>query len=457
MKTKHFIARYLFRRVEDILKGEKVLSHLSFLEESKSWSRKKLDEYRVDKLSELILHAYSNVPFYRKRFEELQLRPSDIRNLNDLKYLPALSRADLRSNWNSDLRSSKHDYRFCYRGSSSGSSGDPVVYFKDKNAMSAGRAAALAGWSLAGRQLGDATIVIWGNYNTVKNEWSRFSSRAKAILNRETRIPAFKLTTSDAMNHAFNKIVNSQADFIYGYTNAIYALSLFAEREEKRGIMPFQGVLTTAETLNSVGRHAIETTFGSVYDGYGCGEILGVAFQCKAKKGYHIVEPNVIVEYEDIGLGEQKGILLTDLTNFAMPLIRYRVGDIAVPGSDECNCGCTWRTIEKIDGRTSDIIKTPKGGNLLVPSGFGLSLLKEISGITQYQMALVTNNNVIVRVVFEKHCQKLSRINDIKSCLEPYLNGIMDYDVQIVDHIPLGKSGKHKIVVDERVRGESIG
>lgn len=449
MNFRQYFYRYVLRRIEDRVKGERVLTYLKILEPAQWWSRKVLDEYRLERLKQLTEHAYTHVPFYRKSFDSVNLTPSKISSLSDLLRVPVLSRGDLRKHYSKGLRSAVHDFSRCIKGSSSGSSGDPVTYFKDLAALSSGRAAGIVGFSMAGWRLGDSTMTVWGNFNTVTYEWSRLGSQIKAFLYREKRIPAFQLTTGPQIQRSLLRIISSGAKFLYGYSNAIYVLALAAQERRLRPKRPFLGVFTTAETLSPQARSTVETVFGPVYDGYGCGEILGIAFQCEAHKGYHIVEPNVIVEFEDIGLGDYKGLIVTDLTNYAMPLIRYRVGDIGVPDGSRCPCGRTWQTLAAIHGRTCDIIKTPKGGNLLIPSVFGSTLLKQVPGIAQYQLALVSEDTVVLRIV-PKGKFNYKDIEAIRRSLKPYLHNVINYSVKPVQSIPISPNGKHKLVVDER-------
>ena len=211
----------------------------------------------------------------------------------------------------------------------------------------------------------------------------------------------------------------------------------------------FKGVFTTAESLNDQSRFIIEDVFGPVFDEYGCGEITSIAFQCKRTHYHHVIEPNVIVEFEDIGLGKEKAILLTDLTNYAMPLIRYRIGDIGEEiAINTCDCGCIWQPLGKISGRMNDILITPKGGKLFVPSSFLSLLMKDGPGIAKYQLAQIKDDQLVLRVVLSK--QSKINVDYIKSFVDPYLEGLFCYSIEIVDDISTGLTGKTKMVVDER-------
>jgi len=307
----------------------------------------------------------------------------------------------------------------------------------------------MLGKEMAGWNIGTPTIMIWGNYNTVKNVWGKPESRIKAYLYNEKRIPVCNFTTENAIEDALRIIENSKAYFMYGYTNTLYSLALQLKDKVETNNKRFKGVFTTAESLNDQSRFIIEDVFGPVFDEYGCGEITSIAFQCKRTHYHHVIEPNVIVEFEDIGLGKEKAILLTDLTNYAMPLIRYRIGDIGEEISiNTCDCGCIWQPLGKITGRMNDILITPKGGKLFVPSSFLSLLMKDGPGIAKYQLAQIKDDQLVLRVVLSK--QSKINVDYIKSFVDPYLEGLFCYSIEIVDDISTGLTGKTKMVVDER-------
>lgn len=449
MNIRNNIAYQVFRRIEDTLKNENVLDCLKFLHEAQWWSEEQIREFQLHKLEILLNHAYENTVYYKECFKEMGLKPSDIRTIDDLKKLPILSRDNLRNNWDKKLRAGNINYHKCLKGSSSGSSGNPVTYFKDTSSISSGRAAQFLFWEACGWSLGERTGILWGNYKTAQHEWTRLSSRIKAILYRELRLPAYQLINQQKILETLQKISNKYIKFLFGYTNAIFTIAL-AAAELKTPLNHIKAVFTTAETINEKTRNTIEKFIGPVYDGYGSGEVLGVAFQCEKKELYHIVEPNVIVEYKDIGLENQKSLIITDLTNFATPLIRYEIGDIGIESREKCPCGRNWKALTGIVGRTNDILTTPSGGNILIPSGFGSSLLKEIDGISRYQLAQIKDDQVVLRVELDTFIDRESIIQNIEKIVDTYLSGFINYSIEIVERIPFSQCGKYKILIDER-------
>jgi phenylacetate-CoA ligase len=432
-------------RFEDALKRECVTRHFLRLKSLKAADPEFLHTYRLDALKRLLHHAYRNVPFYRRRFENLGLHPQDVKTFDDYVRIPPLSRDDVR-NHGQEMKSEDVDEAKFREGRSSGSTGEPITFYHDVQSHSASRAAVLFGWELGGKSLGDKFTTIWGNRTTVEETWSKPGSRFKAKIRRNTRIPAFQLTSDSRVQDAIELMLKQKGGFVQGYTNAIYTIAHFAHRQGIRFEPKFNGVLTTAETLFPYQRKIIEEIMGPVYDGYGSQEIQGIAFQCREQRGYHVVEPNVILETGD-SYGKSKEIILTDLWNYAWPLIRYRIGDLTSGEWATCSCGCTWKVISSLEGRTSDIISTPDGGFIDIIAWDSEDFDKHAHLIDRFQFAKVAPDKVVLRLEIKDDHRSI--VDDIKNSLAPYFKGVMDFDVQIVDKFAMEKSGKYKMIIDE--------
>ncbi len=443
----HFLNEYLWQPIWEKSKGEKVSAYTAFLKEASLWSRDELNRFRNQRLQHLIQHAYQRVPYYREIMRAKGLSPDDICTVEDLHKLPVLARADLQQA-KDQLIAKGTDIRKCIKGASSGSTGEPVVFYHDKSTETAGKAARRFCWMMGGWRSGDANVTVWGNPHTVQKDWSRISSRAKARLMREHRIPAFRLSDRRFLDDALDRIYQYPPDFIDGYTNSIFVLAARAQ-ERELGTLGSKGVFTTAEQLLVHQRNCIEEMFGPVYDQYGSSEINGVAFQCKERCGYHILEPHVVVEFEDLGMGNTKALVITDLDNYTMPFIRYRIGDLAVVGENNaCSCGLPFAKFVEVVGRKIDLIQTPQGGYLLVPSFLGGKIFKEVKGVRQHQVVLKKDGVIEVRLAMDGALTSENR-ERITTYLESYLGDDMPFCVKVVSEIPVSPNGKYKLLVKE--------
>jgi phenylacetate-CoA ligase len=243
-------------------------------------------------------------------------------------------------------------------------------------------------------------------------------------------------------------MLKQKGGFLQSYTSALYGIALYAQKHGIEVNPKFDGILTTAETLFPHQRRAIEEVFGPVYDGYGSHEILGIAYQCQERNGYHLIDPNVIFETEEF-TGDLREIVITDLWNYAFPFIRYRIGDLMSGEMGPCSCGCTWRKIARIEGRVTDSLFTPQGGIFPI-TAIGFRVMKPYCPpIQQYQLAKVADNKVVLRLQIKEN-EHLD-LDMIKSLMEPNFKDIWQLEVVRVDKFDVGPSGKHKVIVDETV------
>ncbi|MDF1559932.1 MAG: hypothetical protein P1P83_06970 [Bacteroidales bacterium] len=434
--------------ISDILKGQNTLHYLRHFESFRDAPREKIEAYQLERLKELLAHCEQNVPFYRKRFRECGFSAGDFSSVEQMKQIPPLTRQDLQESWQ-DIIADNYRGKKLYTGSSGGSTGQPVSYRKDRDATSAGQAAHLLGWSLSGWKMSMKGLHIWGNPATVNEEWGRLSSKLKARIFRHHKFPAYRLHDSDRLNELYQIIKKERYDYLDGYTNAIFH---FAEYLKAGGLTfdhKIRYVLTTAENLHDFQRKTIEETIAPVYDTYGCSEINSIAYECARCRRYHIIDPHVCVEFgEPLDSLGTSPLMITDLDNFAFPLVRYMNGDLGIPGvADRGECGLNFSVMAAVSGRETDLIKLKDGGVLSVPSFFGSMLLRKVNGLIQYQVEKVSEDMLNINLVTGERFTP-DDLKIIESALDEYIRGRIGYEIRFVDAIDVSGSGKFKLVVD---------
>ncbi|MCZ8133159.1 MAG: hypothetical protein O9284_17980 [Steroidobacteraceae bacterium] len=221
-------------------------------------------------------------------------------------------------------------------------------------------ASAWRGYEWAGVTIGDHQARFWSLPPTT-------SGRAIAALTdlvcSRTRFPAFNFSEPRLMAY-ITRLKESGADYAYGFVSLLREIGEFSLRSGQQ-LPKVKCVITTAEKLDHSDRALIESAFRTrVYDEYGCGELGTIAHECE-RGSLHIAAENLIVEVLDNDgrpatdvLGE---ITVTDLTNRAMPLIRYRTGDLGVLSSVACVCGRELPVLREVTGRAYDVISNPAG------------------------------------------------------------------------------------------------
>jgi len=435
------------RWLEDVSKGETVTKHLLKLRRMKEADPEFIRDDQFKAMTKLVAYAYENSPFYRKRFDEQGVKPGDIKSLDDFSRLKPVTREDVQAH---TLEFITKDFKSenLLESHSSGSTGQPITYFQDKVAQSAGRAAVLAGWELAGRRMGDKVVTLWGNRETIENKWSKPGSRFKAYLYRDKRFPVDRLVDENYIRELLGVLVKQRGGYIFGYSHAIAAVAGYVKEQNIELERRFDGVMTTAEKLYPQNRALVEEALGPVYDCYGSREILGIAYQCRERKGYHIIEPNLIFEADDF-LDDKKEVVVTDLWNYAWPLIRYKISDLIAGEFGRCSCGCTWKTFDTIVGRATDALKLPDGRLMHPLYWFIDDMAKYWPTFKQVQFARVAEDKVIFRVrLFEG--QNYDFMDNMKEAMKTHFAKLgMKFDMEVVESFQIGPSGKHRSIVDE--------
>ncbi len=434
--------------LSDIIRGQNTLHYLRKFERLSGASHEEAEAYRMERLRELLVHCERNVPFYNNRFRECGFSAREFSSPDQLKMIPPLTRQDLQDHWHEIVAANYRDRKLS-AGSSGGSTGQPVFYRKDSRATSAGQAAHLLGWSLSGWKMSMKGLHIWGNPTTVNEEWGRISSRLKARIYRHHKFPAYTLHDGSRLRDLYDMICRERYDFIDGYTNAIYHFAEYLKSNNLSFSRPLKYVLTTAENLHDFQRKAIEDVIAPVYDTYGCSEINSIAYECCKCGLYHVIDPHVFVEYgEALDEFGNRELYVTDLDNFAFPMLRYRNGDLAIPAEgDVPDCPLSFSRLKAISGRETDMITLPDGGMLSVPSFFGSMLLKKVNGLKQYQVEKVSENMLHINLVTNERFTPAD-LDTIESALGEYLNGRIGYLIRTVDSIDISKSGKFRLVID---------
>jgi phenylacetate-CoA ligase len=342
-------------------------------------------------------HAAATVPFYQERLAAAGLRPDDIRTPDDYRRLPVLTKADIRTHGD-ELRSLLYPGAALHRKETSGSTGVPLVVYVDERSHQHKRACTLLADEWSGWRFGERVAKLWGDRGNLRRGcrgWLR-----NALLERITYLNTLQVTGS-ALGEFAAKLRRAPPSLIFGHAHSLY---LFAEyvRSEAITLRP-RGIISTAMVLHSWQRHTIEEVFGcAVTNRYGCEEVSLIACECEHHDGLHVNADGVYVELlrdgRPVGPGEPGSIVVTDLTNRAMPLLRYQVGDVAAWSERACPCGRGLPLLARVEGREADYVVTPAGELI---SGISLTdhFAVHIPGVAQVQIVQEELCRFVFRIV----------------------------------------------------------
>jgi phenylacetate-CoA ligase len=433
------IMRYLFPLGEALL-GWSVLEKLALLEEIAQWDEGRLQEFQAEHLRHLVSHAYRHVPFYRDLYDKWGVRPEHVKDSRDLSSLPIVSKTDLVEAGARALSQNMPKKQLVF-GRSSGSTGEPFVYYKTKEHHSWFIAGNFLGWKWAGWKPGDRWIRL--QYRPSMGLLSKLEDWAFNCLN----MPISQLDARFLKNF-LPKARRFNPKMIRGYAGGTYVFSRFILENSIDGLSP-DFIASTGDTLYPHYRETIEKAFQCpVYDSYG-GEGMVVANQCQ-HRNYHIL-PNVLAEAlvsikkkSEIDTEQPQKLILTSLTNLGMPFIRYDIGDMTILGKGGCSCGMKWPYLKKILGRDTDICVTPEG-RYLVCHHFN-NIIRKFTGVKQFQILQPEINRIEIKVVASEFfsCEESQKMLLL---LEELCGSSVHLVLQKLDSIPSPASGKRRYII----------
>lgn len=404
----------------------------------------RLEQHIRARLAEQLTHAATRVAFYRHTWK-LQGAVSPDRALEVLADLPFVAKRELQEH-GSELRASGVGGRI-WEKRTGGSTAEPVTVWKDANGMAEERAATWAALSWSGIRPSDRVARFWSSPLTSAGR--RTFHLADLAMNR-IRLSAFDLD-DDSLERHWRRCRRFRPAWLYGYSSMIDLLAGWIEDHGEDGrALRLKAVVPTSEPLYDAQRARIARVFGCrVENEYGCGEFGAMAYECEAGT-LHVMADNVVLEVlRDDGRaalpGETGEVVVTDLTNRAMPLVRYRMGDRAEAGG-ACRCGRSFPALQRVVGRTYDEVFTPTGRRW---NGWQLhyflsTLMGQRGGFRQYQVVQDGPDTLDVRIVADV-APNPETVRAICAYVHDQLDG-MRATVRRVDGVERSRSGKLRIV-----------
>lgn len=422
------------------------LRHLRTLETS---PYRPLEEVRADQLRRLqaiVRQAYEHTPFYAERFREAGIVPEEIRTLEDLARLPILTKDDIRAHRERMLADNVPREKLVPK-KTSGSTGVSLDLLVDEESQQWKRACAVRHDQWTGWRLGEKVGAVWGNPE-YKKSWRGYVRNF--LLERFTYLDTLKMDEG-AMERFYRQIRRRRPTLLFGHAHSLYLFARYLKKTGRDDIRP-KGIVSTAMMLHDFERQVIEAVFGCpVTNRYGCEEVSLIACECRAHKGLHLNMDTLVVEFIRDGRaalpGEPGAIVVTDLTNRAMPFIRYKVGDVGVPSERVCSCGCTYPLIEGIEGRIADYVVTPDGDYIS-----GISLTENfamcLTGVKQLQIVQEKIDHLLFRLVRGEdfHEGVVPRIAEL---VRMRFGTKMNHAVEFVETIPQEASGKYRFCISK--------
>ena len=406
-----------------------------------------LEHINWEKRKKLVEYAYHNVPWYRHRWAESGVSPPDLVHSEDYQKLPVLSKGDVRRGF-ADLVATGVSHRHLKLTATGGSTGEPLKTYLDKRWPRH-----IAEWRMSnwwGLEPGVDKACVWRQAG---------QSQARKLLvemlwwpTRRVYLDAAKMTPEaiDRFISVFNRL---KPPLIFGYSGALAHLADYVETNGIRMHVP-KAIWVTASPTSSTQRARIESAFDApVYDQYGCCEVPYIAAQCRERRGLHILHDTVHIEsVDDEGrpcpIGAPGKVIITDLENYAFPLIRYANGDIgrALPG--RCPCGMTLPLMHAVKGRTTDMVYLPDGSTV---SGEYLTTIFDDfpDAVKAFQVHQQSDYSLDVLAVPNTACGGTENVfRNVVDALVANVSGQVPVRLMCVDEIPHDR-GKTRFVISD--------
>jgi phenylacetate-CoA ligase len=399
-----------------------------------------------DKLKRLLSHCQQNVPYYRELFRYVGFDASKPFKENGFTKIPQLTKKIINEN-RDFLKANTSKMRDLVKNSTSGSTGENLYFYQDKNAMMNRQAVVWRNFAWVDCLYADRQAYLWGAPLDV-NKSRSFFGKLHAFFNRSITLSSYDLS-EESMWKYFRQLNKHKPKLFVSYPSPLATFAKFLLENDIK-IPSIKSIITSAETLYLWQRSIIEKAFEcSIYDRYGTREFGNIAHECDKHEGYHINLERFYIE-----ILNEKGcpaapkeigeIIITDLDNYGFPFIRYRIEDLAIPSNKQCSCGRGLPLIEKIEGRSFDIVTAPNGNK--IAGTFWTLTLRAIPGIDSFQIEQTSLNKLIVKIVPASRYSKSSERRLLEKIREKCGNE-MEIRFVYVDKIPLTKSGKMRFVI----------
>jgi phenylacetate-CoA ligase len=457
-----FLNRHVAQPLLAWRSGSPHLAHLRRLRLRQFDEPALIQSRQFEAVRRLLYHAYETVPYYRNLLIGLGLHPSDFRALADLERLPVLTKADIRKHA-ADLRSTGFADQPLHRKKTSGSTGVPLEIVVNAESIQWKTACTIRSDEWSGWKLGRRVAKVWGN---PEYRQQGLKGRIRNILVDRARYLDTIGLDEQRMRAFASSLSRKQPSLLFGHAHSLYLFACYVNKKFAGAIQP-DGIISTAMLLHDWQRVVIERAFDCpVTNRYGCEEVSLIACECERHRGLHLNADSLYAEVlndrpaanhspvppweaaprlHGQGQGLEGSLVVTDLTNLAMPLIRYKVGDVVVSSPRRCPCGRGLPLLEKVEGREADYVLTPQGKLI---SGISLTenFALHIRGAAQVQIVQESERCLRLRMVPDESFGQESRWQ-IDQLVQEMFGPEMECKVDLVEAIPQEPSGKYRFCI----------
>ncbi len=439
-----WIHRWLVYYPGRFLRGENVYKYQKLYQETQWWSEERIRDYQWQKIKKLLNYVYESVPFYRRKFDELHLHPGDIRNLDDYTRLPLIVTRDDFIQYGKEFQSTRKSGKYTVKVTG-GTTAQPVKIFKNREAVAMEDAAMWRALEWWGIRVGDRQARFWGT--SIDKGTNVKIALIDFVMNRK-RISAMNFNREKLWDY-YLKIKKFSPHYFYGYPSLILE---FTRTIVEHGVDPrefhLKGIVTTAEPIYPAQINYLRKMYDAPHiNDYGSSELGPITYSCR-QGSMHLMAENLYAEIVDengkpLPDGITGNLLLTDLNNYAMPILRYKINDVTAKSRHRCTCGRGLPVYEKVTGRILNLLQATDGS--YVHGGYLYYIIEDMAaqgmGHLQLQAIQEERNRIRLNIVRNKTFGN----NEVRYLIEKLkvrFGSDMNFDVHYVDELSREPSGK---------------
>lgn len=402
-------------------------------------ARPELLAYQSARLRQVIRHARERVPHYRALFEGHGVSPGAVRTAADLPAIPLTTRADVQSRPPGEMVAHGVDPDRLLVRRTAGSSGEPIGVRRtwlEERLLVAFRARAL-------HQLGMRVTDRRANLVLPRSS-ARDWDLPQRILRAARLYPRLDVDSRRPAEEIAHALHGFRPDVVTGYPGSLERLG---EVDGLGRSLRLRCLISGGEVMTPLMRRRIAQAFGApVLELYGSHEFKTIAWECRETGYLHVSDDSVVLEVVDgtrvVDPGETGEVVATALHSFAMPFIRYRLGDVVTRGPAPCPCGAPFSTIRVVQGRMLDCFPLP-GGRLLHP--YELTEVMRSAAWVRRQRVIQEREDRIRVYVAACARPPAGEVRALEQSLAQVVGPAVDVAVVLVDDVPQEPAGKFRV------------
>jgi phenylacetate-CoA ligase len=409
------------------------------------WPAERVEAAQAALAKPLLEHAGQHVPYYRDLFRRAGFDPRGLRRMADLRALPTLTRQIMKAEGRRMLADDAPAAAI-NKGRTGGTTGVPLDFWRDRSFDLHFEAAAWMSDMIAGRRFGSPTIYMWGATRDQK-PYTGWKGTARKWLRNEFLYSSRVLSDGDWLR-IHHELQQRPPDIVVAFASAAAHMARLLEREGLQPRYPRVAFIATGEPLEPDMRAAIKRVFPApVFDRYGSREVGLIASECEQHAGLHLNPSDVYVECLGPDVYEEPGeLVITQLRNRVMPLIRYQIDDLAELEHKPCACGRRSPKLARIAGRKNPIFTTAAGQ--YVESIRLTAPVRFVPGVRQFQLIEEAAGRLRLLVVADDDCLP-EAFAGVRTDIGEIMGPGCELAIDFVDRLPLPPSGKLQVAVSK--------